>query len=117
VAKVVRHGDVLASTVETDHLIVAGCSNWGAYGLVAALAALTGRPDILHTGASERAMVAAADAAGMVDGFSMAPTREVDGAPVDAHAAFVELLRTITLIALDGRTPPRHRLEQGVKAA
>ena len=39
----VDHGETIACTTPSRHLIVAGVSNWGAYGLLGALAAL--RPD------------------------------------------------------------------------
>jgi hypothetical protein len=39
----VDHGETIACTTPAQHLIVAGVSNWGAYGLLGALAAL--RPD------------------------------------------------------------------------
>src|SRR5262252_10378937 len=39
----VDHGETIACTTPARHLIVAGVSNWGAYGLLGALAAL--RPD------------------------------------------------------------------------
>ena len=44
----------IASVVRVDHLVVAGTSNWGAYGIVAGLERLTGRL-LLHTPDQERA--------------------------------------------------------------
>src|SRR5207247_10230427 len=43
----------IASVVSVDHLVVAGVSNWGAYGIVAHLGRLAGRP-LLHTPAADR---------------------------------------------------------------
>jgi D-glutamate cyclase len=43
IAQYVDHGETIACVTPARHLIVAGVSNWGAYGLVGALAAL--RPD------------------------------------------------------------------------
>jgi len=40
IAQEVAHGATIACVTPAQHLIVAGVSNWGAYGLVAALAAL-----------------------------------------------------------------------------
>jgi hypothetical protein len=102
-------GRQVACKTETDYLIVGGCSNWGAYAMAAALAALSGDIELLHDGEMERAMIAACCAAGAVDGFSAAPTLEVDGGGWPFHAAFVELLRGIVKLSLDRRKPPRHR--------
>ena len=44
IARSVPHGADIASTTPADCLVVAGVSNWGAYGLLAALAVL--RPDL-----------------------------------------------------------------------
>ncbi|MGH7390804.1 MAG: DUF4392 domain-containing protein [Candidatus Rokuibacteriota bacterium] len=82
----------IASVVRVDHLVVAGTSNWGAYGVVAALERLARGP-LLHTPADERRLVEACVKAGAVDGIVRHAEPTVDGLPLDAHAAFVELLR------------------------
>ena len=81
----------IAAVVETDHLVVAGVSNWGAYGIAAALGRDTGRA-LLHAPAIERDLVEACVAAGAVDGLSRRREATVDGLPLDVHAAFVRLL-------------------------
>jgi hypothetical protein len=81
----------IASTVAVDHLVVAGVSNWGAYGIVAHLAHMTGRP-LLHTPAQERALVTACVEAGALDGVSRRREPTVDALPLEAHAAVVALL-------------------------
>jgi len=81
----------VASVVKTDHLVVAGVSNWGAYGIVAALARLTGRP-LLHSPGQERRMIEACVAAGAVDGVTRRREPTVDGFPVLVHEAVVALL-------------------------
>jgi hypothetical protein len=82
----------LASIVRVDHLVVAGVSNWGAYGVVAALGRLAGR-DLLHTPEDERRLVEACVAAGAADGITRKREPTVDALPLEAHAAVVELLR------------------------
>ncbi|OGK83319.1 MAG: hypothetical protein A2X52_14625 [Candidatus Rokubacteria bacterium GWC2_70_16] len=82
----------IASVVRVDHLVVAGVSNWGGYGVVAALARLTGQ-DLLHTAALDRRMVEACVAAGAHDGVTRRREPTVDALPLGAHAAVVELLR------------------------
>ena len=82
----------IASIVSVDHLVVAGTSNWGAYGIVAALARLSGK-DLLHDPAIEPRVIDACVAAGASDGVTRARVPTVDGLHADVHAAVVELLR------------------------
>jgi hypothetical protein len=94
-ARVARLGRLqarIASVVSVDHLVVAGVSNWGGYGVVAALARLA-RRDLLHTPNLERRAVEACVAAGAADGVTRRREATVDGLPLDAHAAVVALLR------------------------
>ncbi len=93
-ARVARAGAVLraiASVVKVRHLVVAGTSNWGAYGIVAELSALAGRP-LLHAAEEERAMVRACVDAGAVDGLTRRAEPTVDGLPLAAHVGMLELL-------------------------
>ncbi len=95
--RVARAGGVfpqIASVVPVKHLVVAGVSNWGAYGIVAELARLAGRP-LLHTGEEEQAMVQACVDAGAVDGLTLRPEPTVDGLPLPAHVGMLELLRVL----------------------
>jgi len=85
----------IASVVRVDHLVVAGVSNWGAYGIVANLARFAARP-LLHTADDERRLVAACVKAGACDGVTRRPEATVDGLPLDTHAALIELLGIIT---------------------
>ena len=82
----------IASLVRVDHLVVAGVSNWGAYGVVAALGHLTGH-DLLHTPEVERRLIAACVAAGACDGVTRRREPTVDSLGVDTHAGVVDLLR------------------------
>lgn len=82
----------IASVIRVDHLVVAGTSNWGAYGIVAALERSTSRA-LLHTPEVERRLIARCVAAGAVDGLRRWTRPTVDGLEDDVHAAVVELLR------------------------
>jgi hypothetical protein len=82
----------ITSVVRVRHLVVAGTSNWGAWGVVAELSCLTGRM-LLHTADEERRMVEACVAAGAVDGISRRREPTVDGLPLAAHAGMLELMR------------------------
>jgi D-glutamate cyclase-like protein len=82
----------IATVVSVDHLVVAGVSNWGGYGVVAALGRLAAA-DLLHTPEIERRLIAACVAAGGCDGITRRREPTVDGLSADAHAGIVELLR------------------------
>jgi Domain of unknown function (DUF4392) len=81
----------IASVVSVDHLVVAGVSNWGAYGIVAQLGRLTGQR-LLHTPAEERKLIDACVGAGAADGLTRRCEPTVDALDADTHAAVVALL-------------------------
>lgn len=91
----IANGGLVACRVRTDQLIVAGVSNWGAYGLAAGVRILRGvKPDARLYGAERewallRTMV---DAGPLVDGVTLAPTASVDGLE---GASYSEVLRRI----------------------
>jgi D-glutamate cyclase len=89
----------IAAIVETDHLVVAGVSNWGAYGIVAALSEVAGHT-FLHAPEEERRLIEACVGAGAIDGLSRRREATVDGLGLDVHMAFVRLLR---VVAASGR--------------
>lgn len=93
-ARLARQGPLMAriaAAVSVDHLVVAGVSNWGAYGIVAHLGHLAGQP-LLHTPAQERELVAACVEAGAHDGVTRRRELTVDALPLDVHASVVALL-------------------------
>jgi hypothetical protein len=94
-ARVVRdvpHGAKIASVVRTDHLVVAGTSNWGAWGVTAHLGLVTGRA-LLHTPAEETRLTRAMVRAGAVDGLTGAARPSVDDLPLGLHRTLLETLR------------------------
>jgi hypothetical protein len=88
----VPHGEILCAQLATDVLLPAGVSNWGCYAIQAALAILTGKPELLHTGAMERRLVEAAANAGLVDGNTGKCESTVDGMSIEVHMGIVDLL-------------------------
>jgi len=115
-ARIVRAGALarrIASVVKVNHLVVAGTSNWGAYGVVAELARLTGR-SLLHSADEERKMIQACVDAGAVDGLTRRPEPTVDGLPLEAHVGMLELLRLFAVPAR-GAKPVRKRTAEGSK--
>ncbi len=86
-------GGSIACTVRADVPVVALTSNWGSYGIAAALAALEGRPELLHRPASEGRMLRAIVRAGARDGVTGGATDSVDGDPLGLQTALVAALR------------------------
>ncbi len=106
-ARICRAGPLqrsITSVVKVKHLVVAGTSNWGAWGVIAELSRLAGRP-LLHSADEERRMVEACVAAGAVDGVSRRREATVDGLPLAAHVGMLELLRLFAAPMLTGGSP------------
>ncbi len=100
IARTVPNGEQIACVTGCDHLVVAGVSNWGACGLIAALAVV--RPDWAPT--LDRFLTAERDAdvtratveqAGAIDGVTARREATVDGFGPEVHAAVVDDLRRI----------------------
>jgi len=96
----------IATVVRVDHLVVAGVSNWGGYGVVAALGRLTGQ-DLLHTPEVERRLIAACVAVGACDGVTRRREPTVDSLGADTHAAVVDLLRLASRSGIMGASTVR----------
>jgi hypothetical protein len=99
IAESVPNGAAIASVTSCDYLVVAGVSNWGAYGLMAALAVV--RPqwrDAIApflTAERDLAVTTAVVAVGGVDGVTAKAEATVDGYGPDVHGPLVEELRRI----------------------
>jgi hypothetical protein len=100
IARTVPNGERIACVTACDHLVVAGVSNWGAYGLMAALAVL--RPDWAASIApfltAERDLAvtqATVDGAGAVDGVTARREATVDGFGPEIHGPLIEELGRI----------------------
>jgi hypothetical protein len=114
VRKYKQYGDVcqcpcgkgLACVVETDVLIVAGTSNWGAYGLEAAMAAILKRPELIHDTDTERRMLEECVRNGGIDGASVQATLSVDGTPAYVQMGMLDLMRSVVI---NGLKPGRKR--------
>jgi hypothetical protein len=95
VAKYKPNGARLCTRVKTDVLLPANTSNWGAYAVEAALAALTGRPEIMHSAEVERRMIDACVATHGADGSTGRHILQVDGMPAEVSCAIVTMLGCI----------------------
>jgi hypothetical protein len=100
IARTVPNGEQIACVTSCDHLVVAGVSNWGALGLIAALAIV--RPDWAPTlgrfATAERDAAvtrATVEKAGAIDGVTARREATVDGFGPEVHAALIEDLRRI----------------------
>lgn len=91
--------------IRADIGIVATCSNWGAYGISACLAYLTGNLAALHDATMEEAMLEACAAMGSVDFTAGVPINYVDGRPLEVNQAIVTLLRQVVKGRLMERPP------------
>lgn len=96
VADTVPHGATIASVVPAGHLIVAGCSNWGAYGLAGVLSLLSGR-DLLPTATQAAAAVHDIVRAGAVDGVTLRNEPAVDGLTLEQSLGMLEQIRRLVL--------------------
>ncbi len=103
VRKVVPYGDSckcptkcgIADSTIVDVAVVATISDWGAYGIEACLAAVTGKPDALHSGEDELRMIRECVDAGGIDGPTKVPRPSIDALPAKVHASVVDILGEI----------------------
>ena len=82
-------GALVACRVPTDYLIVAGVSNWGAYGLAAGIWALRGRPmpeELLDVDQERALLKIMVEGGPLVDGVTGKQTLTVDGLTFEQHA-------------------------------
>lgn len=90
-------GQGIASSVETDSLIVSAACNFGGYGLTAALGAILGDLSIIHDVEAERIVMQECGRAGAIDG-AMATSggyRILNGVPFEDYSPLIRLLSTI----------------------
>lgn len=85
----------VATRVATDHLVVGGTSNWGAYGVQAMIAILTETPEALHRPADEIRMLEELMVEGAVDGLHARPLLGVDGTAGPTTEGIVAILNDI----------------------
>ena len=94
-------GGTVVPRFEPDVLVMAAISNWGAYGIAAALAVLIGRAEVMHSREVDRRaheLCAAAEANNDGPGLLDPGT---DAVPAHLHGNFVELLQHMVQSGLD----------------
>jgi hypothetical protein len=94
----IPNGATVACRVATDYLIVAGISNWGAYGLAAGIRHLRGAGSdaelfsLAREGTLLRAMV---ERGPLVDGVTGKQKVTVDAVPLDRYLAVLQTVATL----------------------
>ena len=94
----IQHGDKIACVIPCDYLIVAGVSNWGALGLLAALSLL--RPDwnlkpFLDSELVKRILHSCVEEGDAVDGITLKHEPTVDGLPQDTYLSVSQRVLSI----------------------
>jgi len=90
-------GDIISASFATNHLILAGVSNWGAHALVAAISLLV-HEDLLYSSEKEVEILKAIVNEGAVDGLTKERTLTVDGISLEDN---IRIFDTIKLIIED----------------
>ena len=93
-------GKEIGSATATDVLVTAAISNWGALGVIAALALDLGRPEILHSSEVEERCHRVCVDFGAVDGKLFGPEPASDGVAAATCGGLVDLLRHTVVKAL-----------------
>lgn len=94
IAEHISNGATIACRVATEHLIVAGISNWGAYALALGTTLAAGSRPTLDL-ERERQILAAMVAAGLIDGVTGEATLSVDGLAWDEYAKPLARMREL----------------------
>ncbi|MDR1906020.1 MAG: DUF4392 domain-containing protein [Clostridiales bacterium] len=85
-------GGGIAAATAADHIITATVSDWGANALVAALAFLTGKHEVLHSQEDQKRAIYTASESGMIDMHGwLIPA--IDGFDIEINLAILKLMR------------------------
>ena len=81
------------TTVEVDELVIASVSNWGAYGLIAAISLIKNQ-NLLVSAEEEIEIINTLVGLGVVDGMSGKPESFVDGFDLDSNSKILQNLHS-----------------------
>ncbi len=104
VAASIPNGATLCTTVGIEILLPAMMSNWGCYGIEAALAFLLGDARLMHSPAQEERIIRACQEAGGIDAIFTSTDFGVDGLEGETSMACVQFLRNIVRKSLEKGT-------------
>lgn len=85
-------GSGIVPVTNTDLLVTAAVSNWGAYGIAAMIALMVGRRDVFHSPELEKRILKSCIQAGFIDGGSGYVSGGADALDMSIHMSMVELL-------------------------
>lgn len=94
IQKYVPNGLKICASTEVDYLIIAGVSNWGAYGLCGALSIKFNRM-LLPENQVETAVLGEMISVGAVDGFDKIPVMKVDGIDLEGNMKILSDIRRV----------------------
>lgn len=101
VAATMPNGDRLCTRIGTDILLPAMMSNWGCYGIEAALAFLLKKPNLVHSPAQEERIIRACQMAGGIDAIFASTEFGVDGLDGETSMACMQFLSNIVRKSLE----------------
>jgi hypothetical protein len=104
----------MAAATETDVLVTASISNWGAYGIETCLAMLLDSPEMLHDGKSEAQMISECITHGGTSDRGLSEP-SVDGVPARYHVYVVEMLNYLAKSRLLQKPRKEDTVEQTAK--
>jgi len=96
----VPNGKLVGAVTQTDILVVASSAGWGAYGVEACIAALSGKPHALHDEEAERRVLDASVNAGIVDPLTGTAEGYLDGVPAPVIYAILRILHYLLDVRL-----------------
>jgi len=88
----IPNGNIISASFATDHLILAGVSNWGAHALVAAMSLLL-QEDLLYNSETEMQSLKTIVNAGAVDGLTKERTLTVDGISLEDNIRIFDTIK------------------------
>jgi hypothetical protein len=93
----------IIATTKTTYLLPSTVSNWGAIALADMLAALSDRPDLVHTAGRQRWLQDLLLEHAVIDGVLLSVTRSVDSIEGDVDLAIVKIMEASTMRSLTTR--------------
>jgi D-glutamate cyclase len=104
VADAMPKGEILCTKIPTDVVLPAMMSNWGCYGIEAALAFLLKRPELVHSPAQEAKIIRACLDAGGLESIFTNTEFVVDGLDGETSMACMQFLSNIVRKSLESGT-------------
>jgi len=103
IARNIPNGDVVACRTATDHLIVAGISNWGAWSLAAGVMLLRGKVDagLFDVDREHDLLKLLVERGPLVDGVTGQRTATVDGLAFEEYAKPLQVIASTARDAAD----------------